>query len=257
MFYQINNILEKLFGVRIAKIKKNSIEKLKSKKPLIIEFTGLSGVGKSVIFSPLINLKEDWWEDGRFIRQHQNFLNDTEISNLIDSNHFYQELAELKIESTVSSNFINTDKLRLLRNYEYYIKSDAILNSKNTDSIVCADEGLIHYFGNEIKTLIETGKYMQEIDRVLKNRIIIYCYAKPDTIANRIFKRKEETGRLSPQHKVDTFEELVEVQNKDLIQKNELMDFFQNHSVPVLFVNTEDELDQNVSKVINFIQNYI
>lgn len=257
MFYQINNILEKLFGIRIAKIKKNHSVKQKAEKPVLIEFTGVSGVGKSVVFSSLTDLKNEWWEAGRFIRQHQNILNDIEISELIDSNPFYQELAETKIDSTAAANFVNTDKLRHLRNYEYYIKSDAILTSKNTESIVCTDEGLIHYFGNEIKTLIENGNHKQEIERILKNRIIIYCYAKPDTIANRILKRKEETGRLSPQHKVGTFEELVEILNRGLIQKNELMSFLQNHSVPVLFVNTEDKPGQNVSKMINFIKNYI
>lgn len=254
-FYKINNVLEKTLGIRIARIKKSSTTNIKLSRPLFVEFTGTSGVGKSTIYIPMINQIRNGVDLQQFLSR--NNLKDFEISNLLDSDPVYQALAKLKIEASPQTLYTYTDELRLLRNYEWYIKSDAIARHLNKHSLVYTDEGLIHYFGNEIKRLMDEESLKEELEKTLQNRLIVYCYARPEVIAKRILNRKEKSGKLVPQHKVDSLNELIDLMNNDLIKRQNIMESLQNQGIPVLYLNTEDSNEENIAKTIQFINEYL
>ncbi len=94
-----------------------------------------------------------------------------------------------------------------------------------------------------------------KINELMKERAVIYCYTHPEVIAQRIQKRTKETGKLLPQHKVNSFEELVEQQKETLKVKEEFVNILRDCDVPVLRINTSDNLQENAKKVNDFIKN--
>lgn len=144
----------------------------------------------------------------------------------------------------------NIDKLYLLGYFHKMIIQDNNIIQSNKN-IIARDEGLIHNFGNEIYTLLnENEKFVESF---VQSRAVVYCYADENTVVDRILGRYEKMGRLLPQHKNKTKEELIEQEKITLDNKLKMINYIESLNIPVLYINTTDEMQSNVDKVISFV----
>ena len=74
-----------------------------------------------------------------------------------------------------------------------------------------------------------------------------------DEIVNQIEKRAEETGRVVSHHKNLSKEQLKRVVEEDINQKENLINLLEQFDVPVLKINTRNDLTHNLTQIKNFI----
>lgn len=240
MHQYINAVLQKLFGVRIQRVPKkninqNNINKI-YKNPIYIEFVGVPGVGKTTLYNEVSNNYVLW---NNFIGGGNSFSCD-----------FYESLAELKLKTVTAQSVSNIDKLFLLGYFYKMIIQDYNIIQTNKN-IIAKDEGLIHNFGNELYTLL--SKNEKFVENFIQSRAVVYCYADENSVADRILSRYETMGRLLPQHKNKSKEELIVQERITLKRKLETINFIESLNIPVLYVDTVEELAKNVDKVISFV----
>lgn len=246
----INNILDKSFGLKITRSERNNFEDLDDytkEKPLYVEFVGLSGVGKSYLFNKLDKEKNKWLG----IKNFWQLFSHKENNSLLESIPFYQYLAEEKINRTLKRDWLSTDHLAYFRYFHVVINKDALVYKLNKNYIIISEEGLLHNFGSCIEKLYKIDQ--NKFRKILKNRAIVYCFAPSKVIADRIIKRRKTSEKLLSQYKVDSRRELLQNIDRDLEIKQRVICLFKEY-IPVLEINTADDVKQNAEKVENFIE---
>ncbi len=115
------------------------------------------------------------------------------------------------------------------------------------------EDGLFHNFGSAIIELHQKN----EIDLIslIKNRALVFCYANPEIISKRIIERHQTIKHIRPQHKNKTLNELTESQTTSLNNKKMFVDLLRGKGLPVLDIDTSDNLESNAMKVKEFIKN--
>lgn len=129
--------------------------------------------------------------------------------------------------------------------------NDKVIAEWNNYFTIIAEEGLLHNFSSEIETFIKNNN--QNLGN-FQHRAIIHCYAQPEQVAKQILKRYNEGGRLLPQHKNLSLEELTANQRTALENKMNFAETIEKVGVPVLYINTSDNLQQNAQKINSFIE---
>ncbi len=239
-----------LLGFEIyRKSKKNKIKFDSSQKPLYIEFLGVSGVGKSTIFNAL-QKKEKFWLT---VNEHNNSLGKHQRVKF-DKNSAEQRLAEQRWKYLKEKNYLPTDKLRVAYWNYVILNSDALLQKNNKNSIVLSDEGMVLSFSDAIMDLENENSKL--LDDFLKNRAFVYCTARPDVILKRIESRRKQTGKVVAQHKTNSNQELLEIISQETKERDNLVDFLKRRNKPLLVIDTSEELDKNLSKVLTFIREF-
>lgn len=218
-------------------------------EPLYIEFIGVSGVGKTTLYK---NVKAQRKSSVKWIERYD-FLSfqikeniDTEISNS------YLRLLESKSIMVFNSELHIVDKIKLL-NFFYqnvYEEVGTLLYNKN--GTIINEDGLFHNFGKEIKDLDENDPGF--FNQLCQNRAIVFCTNTAENIAKQIQKRQVDTNAIRPHHKVNSFKELVEIQNPLLKETTSYVKFLEKNNIPVLYINTADDISENASKVNSFIK---
>jgi len=144
------------------------------------------------------------------------------------------------------------DKLKVLSFFHKVLYQDGLIGLYNRNYTIISEEGLFHNFGNEIVSLLNSGDEVS-VKELMRNRAVVYCYSTPEIIAHQIIKRYNETGKLLPQHKTDSFETLIEFQKEALINKERFIETLKSFNIPVLMINTSDDIESNAKKVNAFI----
>lgn len=249
MFKRFLNKLTRKLGFQIISVK-NSYKPLVNNNhdPIYIEFMGVPGVGKSTLFNQ-ISYGKNTTTLNNFIKMHKRNYDD----KLIESQPIYSILAEEKLKEVLLKNFSSFDKLKILHFFFLVLFNDLILYKFNKNTIVVAEEGLFHNFGNVIETVRNTEN-KELLQNLFKNRAIVYCYSTPEKVAHQIMKRYEESGKLLPQHKTKNFEELVELQKQALKNKERTLDILKEFDIPVLMINTSNDTSENLIKINLFIK---
>lgn len=147
MHKYINAFLQKLFGIRIQRVEKQTEQKSENRrlnKAIYVEFVGTPGVGKTTICKKAQKIANIW--NGNNIL---NNCNSTDIQNSL----FYKMLAKQKLVNVTNQDLSDLDKMFLLGYFHKILVNDFIINKCN-NGIVVTDEGLVHNFDDEIFTLI-------------------------------------------------------------------------------------------------------
>ena len=243
----INRVLEKTIGINLKRAKTRKVDKVKG-KPIYVEFVGVPGVGKTTLYENVFKeVKREWRDIHEFQRI---FIKHTD-GKAAESLSCYQELAKHKMQLAGSCDYNGIDQMKLVKFFHSVLIEDSLVYLFNNDYNVMSDEGLIHNFGEGILALSKSNK--EEFESLMKQRAVIYCQTSAEIVAKRILEREEKTGRLLPQHKVDSFDELVNLQKKILEQKPQLDDFLSKYDIPFLSIDTSNPMTENVGQVKHFL----
>lgn len=251
MHQKINRYLRKYLGFKIVASGEGKLFRRKNPicKPLIIEFVGVPGVGKSTIYRKLLQRNRHLLSQKRHVLMFEDKVSATSL----DSQKIYQELAENKMNTVFASELLSLDKMRILKYFQSVLLNDYICKQYNTQSTIISEEGLLHNFGTNIRSICNSHEIKS--NPLFAHRAIIHCYSTAEQVANQIRKRYKETGKLVPQHKVEDFNELIKLQERALINQKENILFFENAGIPVLHINTYDVIYDNVEMINHFIKN--
>lgn len=247
MSHFINKILSKTIGFNLKRARIRNVKKIKG-DPIYVEFVGVPGVGKTTLYENIFKKVKRNWRDihelQRIFMEHTNGI-------AAESQLCYQVLAQSKMQSLESCNFNGIDQMKLVKYFHSVLIADSLVHLFNNKYNIMSDEGLIHNFGEGLLALSRSN--IDEFKSLSKRRAVIYCHTSAETIAKRIIEREKKTGRLLPQHKLDSFEELVSLQKKCLKQKNQLIGFLSKYDIPFLSIDTSNPMTENVEQVVKFI----
>jgi shikimate kinase len=247
MIKQIIKKITNKLGFEVRKIKtKKEIKLVPLNRPIYVEFVGISGVGKTTLYREVKKQrgKKAKWIDVREFLGSQKYPLKEELFGK------YQEIIDYKIKYIVNKSFSALDKMKLISFFYKNISEEIIVNYYNKNTTVIFEDGMLHNFSDALNYVYNSNKEL--FLELIKDRIVVYCYSTPETIANQIIKRKNE-GALRPQHKVSSFEELVEKQKQSLKNKEQFINILKENHVPFLMINTSDDIESNAKKVNAFI----
>ena len=247
MSHYINKILSKTIGFNLIRTKIRRVDKIKG-NPVYVEFVGVPGVGKTTLYKNVFNKVKENWRD---IHEFQRIFIKHAEGKAVESLLCYQELAQHKIQSIETRNYSGIDQMKLVKYFHTVLIADSLVFLFNNDYNVMSEEGLIHNFGDSLLALSKGNK--EEFENLMKHRAVVYCHAPAEIVAKRILEREEKTGRLLPQHKVDSFDKLVNLQKKSLEQKHQLIDFLPIYDIPFLSIDTSNPMSENVNQVLHFL----
>ena len=216
-------------------------------KGLTVEFVGPPGVGKSTLFQTLLSRKRKWLGIG----EYRNAIHVAPQYLGTGLDEIYQALAIHKMDIVANSDFIPTDKLRILGYFYSVLQNDKALALHNPGYTVVLDEGLLHNFSSSVQQLIYRNT---QLDDFFAKRKVVQCSAAPETIAQQILRRQQETGNILPQHKGRTLNQLTMDQREVAIKMDEFCQDLQRVGIPLLKVNTEEEMGHNADLVKDFIE---
>lgn len=246
MSHLINNILSKTIGFNLIRAKIRKVDKIKG-DPVYVEFVGVPGVGKTTLYKNVFKEIQRKWQDIHELKNTLKHIEDQDAESLL----CYQELAQHKMQSIKTRNFSGIDQMKLVKYFHSVLIADSLVYLFNNDYNVMSEEGLIHNFGDSLLALSKSNK--EEFENLMKHRAVVYCHAPAEIVAKRILEREKKTGRLLPQHKVSSFDELVNLQNESLKLKQQLIDFLSKHDIPILSIDTSDPMTGNVAQVKHFL----
>lgn len=248
MMGRIINKIAGIFGVRISRVKKKEKPRFKEfDKPLLIEFIGVSGVGKSTLYAQLDLKMKNWISIKEYLKYNNSEKNDLWVDEL----SLYQQFANINFSSICKSKMLSFDKFRIA-SYRYgLLRKDIVIYLRKDNAVVITDDGLVH---NSNSAFIELYKESPSLFmELLKNKCFIYCYTNPERLGKQIVKRYEERGFMAPQHKNKSLEELIEIQDSLMKEREKLLGIFEKEKIPVLRVDTSDNAEINVKKIYDFV----
>lgn len=238
------------FGYDFIKLtpKRKINKRYETETPLLIEFVGTSCVGKSTLYKGLKKKARRGWVFGDAL--YNSVVHDKKPTFLND-NSVYQYFAKQKIETILAKDYRDTDKLRELHVYYKSLLKDAVINHYSGKQTVILDEAIIKTSRPQTIEFFEQDQKL--FSDFVKNRAVIYCFAPPEIIADRIIKRGKERDYTTPGNRNKTRRELIERQRHQLNVCDELITILEKH-VPVLNVNTTDRKSENMKKTTHFIK---
>ena len=242
----INTFLGKAIGVNLKRTKIRKVPMVQ-REPIFLELAGTSGVGKTTLYKNIFSkIKNNWFN----VHEFREILKNVDYE-IIESLPYYQELAQLKVKSVDSMNFSGINKMNLIAYFYSVLIDDSLVHLYNKSYKVISEDGLIHNFSECFSSLSKSGK--EAFASTLKYRAIIYCHTTAEIVAERILERQREIGQLRPQHKVDSFQELILLQKKNLNSYGQFIDNLSKYNVPILSIDTSDPMHDNVQKAIEFM----
>lgn len=246
----MKKILQRIFSVLGYTIVKKSNKKkslsVQPTKRLFIEFVGPSGVGKTTVFRELQkhNLTNRWIGVSTFIRS----LKDKSLALDPASEAVYSEVLNLKRES-IHSQFSFPISVSLMQFFYGNLKEELLAREYNSEYTLIMEDGFFHNFGSAIMDFISKNEVA--FQPFLVDRAVVYCTNSAQEIAKQIQKRNLTSPRAYQNKK--SLEEL-EKMTQPVIDRNEkFVNYLKSKGVPVLYINTGDDLKDNGVKIKEFI----
>lgn len=237
----INAFLEKI-GYQVFKIKPSFSYEFNKK--LIVEFVGPPGVGKSYLYN---NLNLDSIEfitidSFRKLKDNQ-MIKDSKIERI------YDEICKYRFETVTNQEISFKDKFRgIYWNYKVILDDQFLLESSRNYKIIL-EEGLLHNFYDYfLKNDID--------DYFFKNRVIIFCEATPEIMVDRILDRYRKTDRIIAHHKDQPKDKLLGIVQNEIKKYNEFKDILIEKKICILSINTSENIENNINKIVRFLNNF-
>lgn len=212
------------------------------KKPIIVELTGVSGVGKTFYYDKLKDA----------LGHHRDYM----FIDTIKSSYKYSELARMKILTSTFMKFTRcaVQRAEFFKYFMLWYKSQIIIKTeRNRDTGVRIIDGgpfqraraIRKYSGKCIETvrshLFDENTYLPDV--------VILVDADPDTVLNRIKKRGNYKGKNNSLSTFQFDKELrVQITKDDIEYANRF------HNIDIELVHLRN-YDDNVDANINFIAN--
>jgi len=213
---------------------------------LYVEFIGPPGVGKSTIYNELTGAAGDLMKLSVLKRELN--LPPQRLGN--EHDELYGTLAGQMLHAIAMKDYAPMDKMRVLGYFHRVIEDDKLAVLHNPGRIVVSDEGLFHNFRSSIEHEMSKGPMSRDFCSM---RAIVSIRSHPRTIAERILKRRLETGDMLPQHKGKDLDRLAMDQEEVCGQYMRFRDTLEQAGIPVLDIDGSADLRENVNAIRGFI----
>lgn len=207
----------------------------------IVEFIGVSGIGKSTLFHFAKDKLAARWE---YYIPNSDFK-----ENLFEEKitRIHCELLENKLSKTKTMAISYLSKLQLSAYFNKVLLDNLILVG-NSHKGFFIEEGLCHNFPVELWELND-----DELSFVLKNRFLIYVKTEnPLTVVDQIKKRTSEGGHTVYHHIGLSDEQLLDLVINSMEQFESFFHKIKNSQIPVCVLMIEDGLEVNSNKILQF-----
>lgn len=241
---------KKISNLRLA-IQIKKLSRLNS-KPLYVEFTGVPGVGKSTIYKKLISDNNNLIKASDFTRK---FTLKEREKNMIREDLFYNNILNNQIFTISQGKYPAIDKLTMLNTFKRILIEDKVISTNNKNITIVDDEGFFKYFSYHINRIYSLTEERNELFEKIINRVIIYCYSTPERITSQVLKRYQETGGLIVPFRNKSEEELKDIIKERLDKEEHFIHLMKEIKMPVLLIDTADNLEENIKKINDFIKN--
>lgn len=219
-------------------------------KPLYVEFTGVAGVGKSTIYKRLISINNNLIKATNFTRK---FALNKQEKNAISEDLFYNNILNDQIYTMSQGEYPALDKIRMLNSFKNVLIKDKIIFANNKNFVIVDDEGFFKYFSNHIFRRYSLNENRDELLEKIINRVIVYCYSTPENIVAQILKRYQETGNIIVPFRNKSKEQLINIIRERLEKENSFIQLMKEIKIPLLLINTSDDITDNAKKINAFI----
>ena len=223
----------------------------RSGAPLRIEFLGPSGIGKTTLSEELVRRrrKSDRWVLARELAVGgQNMT----VSRDVELDEHYASLLELTIQSVAAKPIPVATKYWLLSFLHHNLMIDWHLSRFGGCDPIVVEDGILHNFSPAIRALAERHDN-DNLDVLLRNRAVVYCYGSTDLLVERIEKRSRE-GRSRPQHEEKSSRELCEQSSRVISGTANVLALLRNYGLPCIELDMADALHENAERIRTFIQ---
>jgi adenylate kinase family enzyme len=247
---KLNNIINNFFGLRIARYDKNEIplelEKYEKDRPLIVEFVGLSGIGKSTLFSQID------WKKNKCVPINNFYEQKKDSDNLIFQAKEYQTLASIMTDRISNIPVPPTEYFLYFCISRKLLMEDFTVQNFNINHIIVSDEGIIHNFGDDLIKLKELDSSL--FQKLMLNRKVVFCDTTSDVLAERVLKRKKEIGRISAIDRNLTKDELILKFKNELEQKRNFIAWLEDQGIDCLKIDMNNQMHLNVLTIEEYIK---
>jgi hypothetical protein len=252
----IKRICHSLLGLLGFEIKrKKALKNLKDSTPsclqtkkLIVEFIGVSGVGKSTIYSELLSKRNE----KNWLTRQEFFKICNESDGMFEEYFLnYEELAKHKLEKIVQRECENWIRLKLCSYFFQVLRENRLIENMRNAHTLVIEEGLVHNFSEELLYLYESRR--DKFREFLKYRVLVYCINTTENIMNNIISRKKEEGFFSGAHLGLSHDGIIQQTEESVRLKERLVAVLKKENIPVLILQTNDSVEGNAKRVKEFI----
>lgn len=244
----------------------------------IIEFMGVSGVGKSTTYNYLRSknpgksgwlLHDQLWKEQHSIKKNfkkawkryiKDILNTSPTSHFSSSgdylkkfiyanrelnDRFWQTLYEKERKNGQELRFHEVEYIR------YLFEKIQRVREYRTNSLCIIDEGLIHnlnYFTPETTNSENISAILDLFDP--PEAVIFFC-GELDTVMERLSNR----GKVIKRDRELNEEEILESRKKSILEKNITLEVLQKRNIPVLQLDAQESISNKSKLIISFLTN--
>lgn len=203
--------------------KKREVAALTSNSNSVVEFLGVSGVGKTYLYNSVVSGVDSF----------PCTLKQCKLDKDYDTLH--HKLARSSGKKT--------------KKIKKHLGLDKAMYSSG-DYLFLIQEGIFQYYSHQMLLFLENSD--QYIEFILKNRKFVFCYAPKNIVVDRILQRFEESGKLLSSHDYKNISQLYDAVDHRISIVNRLflkLQLYSDH----LYVDTSQDLSGNVVKVVDFL----
>ncbi|WP_426483861.1 hypothetical protein [Flavobacterium sp. 2] len=208
----------------------------------IVEFVGVSGIGKSTLYHATIKRLSGQWKFNFFNLKFEESLFDNKISEI------HWSLLKDKLSNVDIYSCDHSRKIQLLSYFNKVLLDNLKMINENDQIGFFIEEGVSHNFSEELQKLSD-----EELKVILKNRFLIYVKTNdPSIVVTQIRKRTNEGGHTVFHHIGLNDEQLSELVVDDMKQLESFFNRIEKIKIPFCSINIEDGLEAGISKIVQF-----
>lgn len=215
----------------------------------IVDFVAPSGTGKTTLADAI---RKEHGSNKR--KQNQPRLQELETSEGLKDNEraliflFQRRISDDSFER-------RGDLERVFNSYRWLwtVASNEreMLQRTRRSSYLVSHDGFFRAFGDTLLKL--TPAELDTIDPLLRNRVALFLYTAPETVATRI-KQRAKSGAIRSPHVGKAIDELSQMTARRLARIDQLSELLQARNVPVLHLEVSSAPDALVAPVVDWLR---
>lgn len=231
-------------GISIQRVPRSSEtarEPLRPTKGFTVEFIGPSGIGKSTVFNRIRpGLKKNW-----FFEYH---TRNSGLSGPVEggATSFLASIYNARLNHLENTDLELHYKASIVRRISEVIQVELVARSKGFSRGFVLDEGISHFFVDQILDLGNTGN----TDYFAGRYFIFLLPEQPGTLRNRQLQRK---GAL-PDAGIPLSNEQRDRLRRQIDVYVALQRLYSDRGYPTLGLSAEESIEVNADKALDFIK---